>query len=331
MRLLSKKFLSIYLLFLLIINSIPFSVSATYTPPYDVTYSHYVNPDNISYFYNFGYTLGTQNRFTPGSQFQAVILFFGDQKKDANGTWYVSGHNHPLYRSQIASLVADFARGYYAGVSGDNISILSIIISTTNNGNYVTTSAGAEWANTILDADNLITPYESQVIVYGGNDMELGYSPAQQTINWINGYSNVTGRKIYFDTGDAAGCPTSSLDYTSSTVCSTKTSTGTNTYTINQVLFKTYGAAPALPFPQIYTTSTSNAYQWQHISKYGGNISIQGVLTQYQACIDNNQVGCADVNETPYNSYDKLLTRLRSSSITYQSNIPYSTDVTWDK
>ena len=62
---------------------------------------------------------------------------------------------------------------------------------------------------------------------------EIGWATASNTLNWINGYMGVTNRPIYYDTADAAGCPTSGV-YTSSTKCISEG----KTWTIDEVITK---------------------------------------------------------------------------------------------
>mgnify|MGYP006952609022 CR=1 FL=1 len=163
--------------------------------------------------------------------------------------------------------------------------------------------------------------------------MEITYDTALNTKNWIDGYSSYSGRSIYMDTGDAAGCPTSGGNYTASTSCAS----GGKTWTINDVHYKAWGAAPAYPLPQIYTNSGSQAFQWQRISRYGydfkgGSINIRGTLSQWQACQQTNAAECiAQPNGTdnqPVDAYNKLQDKLNADSATAQI-IEYATDVKW--
>lgn len=153
--------------------------------------------------------------------------------------------------------------------------------------------------------------------------MEVGYASAADTIKWIDAYSAVSGRPIYYDTGDAGGCPTSGSDYTSSTQCAT-----TYTYTIDQVKYKAYGAAPAYPFPQIYRNDGAMAFRWQKISKYASGMPISGVLSESQACKGSTDSICAVANQGPTVAYKQLSDKLNADTVTKQT-IPYVTDVSW--
>jgi len=50
--------------------------------------------------------------------------------------------------------------------------------------------------------------YDSQVIIYGGSDMELAWDDPEDTREWCEGYDSEAAG-FYYNYGDAAGCTTS--------------------------------------------------------------------------------------------------------------------------
>ncbi|MEF2965099.1 hypothetical protein V3851_04580 [Paenibacillus sp. M1] len=84
--------------------------------------------------------------------------------------------------------------------------------------------------------------------------------------------------------------------------------------------------------PQIYNSSM--AKQWKNIKKYGAvskgdKMYISGTLTQEEACIQNpNDATCSGTN-SPAEAWEDLNERLNDDSDTKQSNIEYSTDISW--
>lgn len=292
--------------------------------PADYTTSYYIKTSSTSDLYSLGYNLGQRDYNKSGTQTNVVVLFFGAQKKDSSGNWGASLWGTFQTNAQVAALATQFARGYYVGTNTDHASTTTIILSTNNSGSLITAEAGQQWAKMVLAAKSSAASYSSQTIILGGNDMEIGWSTAAKTRDWISGYTGVTGRTLYYDTGDAAGCPTSGT-YTTSTKCSS-----TNTWSIDDVFYKAYGAPPALPLPQIYTTNGSQAAQWYRISLYGYNnkskvILFKGTLSQYQACQQTKSCGTS-TNNTAAQAYNSLSNLLNGNSITAQT-MPYATDV----
>jgi hypothetical protein len=319
----SLKWLSIVVAFMMALISLQLSYAEAAQPD-DYTTSYYIKTSSTSDLYTLGYNLGQRDYNKSGTQTNAVILFFGAQQKNASGVWGASLWGTFQTNAQIATLASEFARGYYVGTSSDTASTTTIILSTNNSGSLITSEAGQQWANMVLTARSNASAYSSQSIIIGGNDMEIAWATAAKTKDWISGYDGVQGRAIYYDTGDAAGCPTSGT-YSTSTQCISG-----NTWSIDDVHYKAYGAPPAWPLPQIYTTNGSQAAQWYRISLYGydyksGAVQVKGTLSQYQACQQTNSCGTS-TNNTAAQAYNSLSTLLNGNTHTAQT-MPFSTDV----
>ncbi|MFD2331840.1 hypothetical protein ACFSR7_21520 [Cohnella sp. GCM10020058] len=236
--------------------------------------------------------------------------------------------------AQVATLAKEFARGYYAAInsSSDTTSSLVLIIST-NNGVAQSQTMGTKWANIVINANNLASAYISRTIIYGGNDMEVGFvSTVAQTKSWVTGYNATPGRYAFMNTGDAGGCPISGGNYSSSTTCTVTTSTYTNSYDMGSMLFISYSGA-GYPLPQIYRSDGAQAFQWQRIARYyydshsQATMIVKGSISQEQACTVTNDP-CTGIKNSPITAFNQLQNKLNADTGTSQT-VSYATDVTW--
>ncbi|WP_028988156.1 hypothetical protein [Thermicanus aegyptius] len=302
------------------------SVEAAVTAP-DYTISYYMNTVDPDTLYDMGYAKGEEDRLASGAQDTLVILFLGAQTSNYGATlWY----NPDVTTSEIEAGIEAYGRGYYIGTGYDTASRIRLVVSTNNSGSYVTYNAGKAWAEMINNIGAYLSEnnYDSQVWVFGGNDIEGGWGAPSKAKNWVDGYDSVNNY-LYYDTGDACGC-SYDTSYDGKTVLNCDRVDG-ETWTINDVYYISYGASPALVIPQIYNESGKNAKQWKNISKYGnvtkGSFYIHGSITQQGACAQRG--GCSGVNNSPAQGWTQLWNELDADSDTRQSTLPYSTDVSW--
>ncbi|USG67060.1 hypothetical protein NDK47_07150 [Brevibacillus ruminantium] len=299
--------------------------SAASAPLY--TTSYYVTKTSLSAMYNLGCSLGTRDKNTSGIQDNLVILALGQQRKNSAGDWGASLFGNFQTNRQIVDLVAQFGQGYYNCTGSDTDSTVKIVVGTNNYGSLVNYTAGSVWGSMVGTVHRKVKDelgIGSQVRIYGGNDMEVGYNSAAATLDWVEGYDDNTDSRLFYNFGDAAGCPTSGT-YSPSTKC-----VSGNTWSVDDLYYISYGASSALVMPQIYNTTGSNARQWQKLSlyadKYKNGMDISGALTQYQAC---EQVGgCSGTNNTPLQGWTQLYDQLNSDSRTAQ-RLRYSSDMKW--
>lgn len=88
----------------------------------------------------------------------------------------------------------------------------------------------------------------------------------------------------------------------------------------------------AIPLPEIYRQDGTNAKQWQQLTlyttvKHNNLMLFKGSMTQYQACIDQNDP-CTGLKNTRTQGYQQLWDRMNSDSRTAQTP-DSATDLTW--
>lgn len=248
----------------------------------------------------------------------AVVLDFGSPS--FNGTYYgsiVFGSNTFRSVAQIQAAAKAFLTGYWR--CSPYYPHITLVVGTSNYRGATNSGHGRAWANMVNNVLAWIGQrgYTSQEDVAGGSDMELSWNTASATRAWINGYDTVDVRPIY-NYGDAAGCP----PYGS---CN-------NGWTQEDVWYVSWGAPPAWPLPEIYTTNGSMASQWYRMSLYAytrhfRRMNIAGTMTQKQACLDNG--GCTNgTDNTPAAGWTQLWSSLNADARTAQS-LAWSTDITW--
>ncbi|HEU4965021.1 MAG TPA: hypothetical protein VFV52_14340 [Bacilli bacterium] len=299
----------------------PQQVAEAATAPAN-TVSYYMDTINTTTLYNMGYSLGTHDYNTSGTQKTLVVLAFGGQTSSYGGSLWGAAD---ASTSQIAAAAEEFSHGYWSGTRSDTGSTVKLVIGT-NNSYTVNYTAGQRWSQMINDigAYNNSHSYSSQVLLYGGNDMEMSYDTPSATRSWVNGYASVDNY-LYYNYGDAGGCTTSS------TFSGTYNGSCNNGWTMNDIYYISWGAAPGQSVPEIYNTSGANARQWKNVKKYarvtlGANMIISGAMTQYGACVQNG--GCSGTNNTPSAGWSQLYNALNSDADTAQG-LAFSTDIKW--
>ena len=168
----------------------------------------------------------------------------------------------------------------------------------------------------------------SQVVAYGGNDIELGWSGPSATRRWVGGYGAAASYPYYVD-GDAAGCPPAPGGD-----CQ-------GDWNYAHMYYVNWEHRLAYPVPQIYREDGMSADQWQLLSAYGydqgSRIRFVGAMTQYFACIDNVGDTCGentsrtddDLKNHPNDGWRQLYNKINDSHKT-RGNVRYSTDVRWE-
>jgi hypothetical protein len=240
-----------------------------------------------------------------------IVLAFGQPWFD--GTNYgttIFGSNTFRSVSTIETAVKEWLNGYWVcGGSG----VVSLAIGTSNYRGSTTYGHGQAWAQMVNRIENwIVSPpsWGSRESVHGADDIELDWNSVSNSRAWIQGYSDVGG--TYYDTGDAAGCPPfGGCD---------------NGWTLEDVWYKSWGALPAYPVPEIYNTDGSTAQEWYQVSLYGythhgGAVPILATLTQWAAA------GNCCTNQ-PAQGWQQMYDALNSDSRT-ANYIQYSTDITW--
>lgn len=252
-----------------------------------------------------------------------IVLNFGQPWYNGStyGTNLFDGNATFVSIAQIEAAVKKFADGYWN--CSPNGPYIRLVIGTSNYHGSTTYGHGQAWAEMVNRIQAYIetpTSYASQIGAGAGNDIELNWNSPSATRNWVNGYTSA-GSYPYYNYGACEGCPTA-------------TNPGwipDNGWSLEDVWFVSWGAAPANPLPEIYANSGVNAEQWQYVSLYaynnhGARINVKGSMTQYQACQD---LGCSSAEDnTPSQGWTQLSNALNADSRTAQS-VVWSTDITW--
>jgi hypothetical protein len=212
-----------------------------------------------------------------------------------------------------------FAGGFRRCSSKNHRASLRIALGTSNYGRAVSYGHGRAWARMVNAANDVLAErgWSGQIDVVGANDIELLWNGPRTTKAWIRGYDAVN-EWPYYDFGDAAGCPPYRW-------CA-------GAWTMEDVWYVAWGAAPAIPLPQIYTGSGISAKQWFRIGLYsehrhGSHMAFAGVMSQQKACHQSHDP-CRGMNNSPAQAWAQLNGLLNSRRETAQ-RLRWSTDIAW--
>jgi len=205
-----------------------------------------------------------------GETSSEVILDFGGQFSDYSGTESTSDALE-FTNSEIENISLSFARGYYICTGEDTTTTLILGGGTNNSKDAISKSGGEAWAK-VADAVAsavLEDPGEAkQVVIWGADDLEVGYSTGGAASNWATGFLERTllerSELLYLDYGGAEGCPTSTHDNGDCTG-------GESGWDQDREYLVSYGIDGA-PVPEIYYNrppgSPVNAEQWAEVAEY---------------------------------------------------------------
>jgi len=248
-----------------------FATPAGATPPKPPTdESYYVNSSSTTSAYNVGCAQGSADK-TSGSGSMAFLDFGG---QNSTGTNTAFGGITLTY-SQIENISLAFAQGYYfcTGTS-DTSTQLELVVGTNNNLDNGSTY-GTAWGNVTSTTTTKVynAGLNTQVGVWGGDDMEPGFGSQSATESWASSFSGTSNE--YVDYGSADGCQ---LTGGANGTCN-------NSWTIAGEYDLAYGQVYGQSVPEIVSTATAN--EWANISEYGnlhggyGTILFEGPLDEY--------------------------------------------------
>jgi hypothetical protein len=211
--------------------------------------SLYVRTFNSQTMYNLGCNPGNHDR-NAGNINSEVILDFGGQAYDGNGTVMTPGNNVEIPWATVMDEAEQFGKAYYFCTGSDYTSVLKLGIGTNNSAYHVDSAGGATFAGVVNSIKTWMYNYgfTSQVSVGGANDIESGYAMYPPTKAWVDGYA-AAGGPYYLNFGSANGCPPYGQ-------C-------TNGWSQDAIWYVSYGAAPAYATPEIY--SQAMADEWGSI------------------------------------------------------------------
>jgi len=316
--------------------------AATAAPP--STTSYYVVTADSKTLHDAGRDLAL-GQIAAGLNQDSVVALLFRAPTFKNNQYGVAGLGGVTPLSTVATLVEDFASGYYNALGNNNTLHVRIAITTSNGttqceGSQVTFGHGQAWSQMVNSVASWVISqgYSGQVDIAGGSDMEPSddvwkarsacssagqpqWAGRDDTRHWVDGYTSVFPLRFLYDVGDAGGCP-----QTGTTVVARSCNGG---FDQEDIWFLSWGAPPSEPLPEIYTINGSMAAQWQQLSLYGslahnGNIIISGALTMSGTC---TTVGCsAAFKNTPAQGWQQLSSALNGDPRTKQT-LSWLTDI----
>lgn len=236
-------------------------------PPTDPSF--YVMGTTAADWYNAGYVQGVSDH-NNGNIDSTMILDFGGQQSNDNGTIEPKTNNVFYSWATVESLAETFGGGYYLGTGpNDTTSILTLAVGTNNSAYWVNSAGGAEFGAAVQAVSNWFTSEgeASQVYTEGGNDMEPGYDSYSPTASWISGWTSSVAI-LLLNYGSADGCP---LSTHSNGTCN-------NGWTQDDIWLVSWGDPPSYAAPEIYIQDQAD--QWGQI-RYWKYMQFVGPLDEY--------------------------------------------------
>jgi hypothetical protein len=253
----------------------------------------------------------------PSGHGYLILLDIGGQDH-YNGGVVLSATTRFVSYANLVKDIQSYVDGYAAGQRASAPVMIAI---GTNNDMDVSTAAGKEWADKVVDP---VVSYTKKnypgITIAGANDIEPGFRNGYSaTKSWLTGYLGATTAPFVFN-GSADGCSW------------TATNRGCNNgWSMAGLYYLAAGAAPirTLNLPQIYNYTMAD--QWKYISLTGigqgkPRINFAGPLTEWTAC--DQARSCGSI--TGHSAWSKLWSNLQSDSRLKVSSLPYSTDLRID-
>lgn len=299
--------------------------------------SLYMGSLATSFAYTYGCQTGARDLANPGTQQSLIILAYGQAwvEDGVYGIWNYSGPFGSLAR--VAASAREFARGYWVCSGSDDQSHITLGIGINNFGSFTDDGSctpkavcarnhGERWAQLVAETDQwvLAQGYGQQITVTGAIDIEQGWNTAAVSKAWVDGFdAKDQGKYIYYNFGTCTNCPTRLAPNL----------VPENGWTPWDVYYVSYGVPPSWPIPEIYVNNGLNARQWAYLSHlaatyWGAPIYFPGLMTEWQAC-QQYPSGCDQIDNTPQEGYNQLMSELAYWPQTEQGEIPLVTDIKW--
>jgi len=292
---------SAVLVIVLVVSGVMAAAAGAYP---STTRSYYEHNTDATTLYNQGCNAGNAR------QTGVAILDFG--RPAYNGSQYgtIDFGGHFDGPGAVRSAAENYASGFW-DCTPINGPFMSIAIGTNNScstcSSYAVpnfTGAGAAWAYNVIALNNYITSppsFASQEDGTGADDLEPAWSTYTKAGNFVDGYNNVT-TWAFWDYGSAE----------------------TGYWTLGQEYHLAYGAADDFPFPEIYYSG--QAPEWEQISLWGASYGNYGAM-YFPGVTSQWNPAYTTCGYTPHESYDHLLSELKTHSSTSQSSLAYITDI----
>ncbi len=164
------------------------------------------------------------------------------------------------------------------------------------------------------------------VAALGASDIEMGFEGPLISRAWTDGYDSVSSVPAYYNCGGAGGCQ----DFNSGNEDSCGSPAFPGWYS-GDVFHVSYGSPSALPTPEIYNTSGTNAEQWVMISVWAHDHSkpilrFQGPLTQQAACAQKGS--CGGIDNSPLDAWNQMENKMDAKPVT-RMQMSFSMDIKW--
>ena len=266
-----------------------------------------------------------------------VVLLFGSPVS-VSGTFGATVYGAANQTTTgVSNLAKQFIKGFHDCSSGSgylfvDIGITNCLIGGAQSsicaGSQTTTwirNHGEAWGNMVNSVASWATAqgYNDRVLVSGAWDMEPSWSSFDRADKWMHGYNFDASGPGLAAIYSADGCPQSSpLNSATNGACN-------NGWTQDRMWHEAWDHPVALPFPQIYTTNSSQAKQWKHISEFayhahGAPMWFYGALSQYLAC------GCGSQTNSNHAAATQLRDQLNAHSHTANGYSQWTSDISWD-
>jgi hypothetical protein len=271
------------------------------------TASYYIRSTDPGRAYDLGCAQGLQDA-KRGRVDSLVFLAFGAQNPGNTGTLMVVT-GAPMSYGQIARVSVAFAHGFWVCTGDNRQARLFLSLGTNNSAYHVDRAGGVAWGRLVNGVRDYVEANYGQVVVQGGNDIEMEWSPYPNVLAWVAGYSATTDAP-YLNFGSADGCPTDTYDNGG---CN-------NGWTQANVWYIAYGHPHAFTAPEIYYQV--QARQWRMIAMYG--VKYKGSSPRYVAVLD--QYPADPTTFSAQGAWQALYGEMNSSPHT-AGNFPFSTEV----
>ncbi len=289
------------------------------TRSYYVRYLYFLDqPYFMNSLYWMGYQQGQEDYQRGGSNDSIVFLHFYQPDFVFNtnlpGAYLGDSTEIPLHDSNsvidIERLAISFAKGYYLGTWSNNQSRVKIVLSINNNNSISFSQAhGAAWGAEVLKLKNLFQDQNlcnnngynyyfcemgNFVDFAGGGDFEVEASSYSKTKLWLDGYNSSAGGTLFYNFGDASGCPP----------VPGGTCNPINTDWSQQNIVNISSCLNCAVMPEIYVAGMEN--QWHELSvlnynNTGNGLTIVGVFSDHYA--DNSHYPANDAFSNLYNVF----------------------------
>ncbi len=175
-------------------------------------------------------------------------------------------------------------------------------------------TGGSVWGALVNNIKSTSAELGSSNRVFGAMDIETGFYPYSDVQPWVSGFESGGPGAVYWDFGDAGGCPPTVSGSNPNYVCESG-------WTVGEVYNVAHGDPGSSAVPEIYYSV--NAQQWESIGVIMGTpISFTAVMSDYTACTTGGRI-CHPNFNTPTEAWTQL------QSATGMSNFG-STDMSWE-